>query len=387
MIEIHLFIIWSNGLNKKDKILGDLKNKFDILEIYNTTWTSDKFSENLSRFYGENLPKNSNKEKHCGSSTFTCIIVRDNNPTYDFRNTSKGERLVNTGLFDAKQLYRKWTGGGHKIHATDDIVETKFQLALLFGKDYDMYINMEISEYEEFDWNKNLVGSYGWNSFEELFYIMNLTCRYVILRNFYNLDEQLNSKHPDVDLLVESKTLVSNIINAKPTTKKAYRAQYNVLVSKRNINFDLRHIGDNYYCEKWEMLLINDRKKHKYFYIPNEGMYFYSLLYHALVHKNNISSDYIDEFITVSKNLNFKLDKTKCLDINLLNILLRYMLEHDFNIVEPIDLSVRFNNRLISNKIYIEISVKRKIYEYYLRQRKNIKNILIRIKNKVSVKK
>ena len=40
----------------------------------------------------------------------------------------------------------------------------------------------------------------------------------LILRNFENLDEQLLSKHPDIDLLVESKYIIANIMNAKPTT-------------------------------------------------------------------------------------------------------------------------------------------------------------------------
>ena len=80
MEEIHLFIIWSKGIGQKDKILKDISENFTICSIYNTTWSENRFSNNLSRFYGENLPKNSNKEKHCGTDTFCCIIVKDNNP-------------------------------------------------------------------------------------------------------------------------------------------------------------------------------------------------------------------------------------------------------------------------------------------------------------------
>ena len=47
MEEIHLLIIWSKALAQKDKILSDLKGRFDILEISNITWSLDKFSENL----------------------------------------------------------------------------------------------------------------------------------------------------------------------------------------------------------------------------------------------------------------------------------------------------------------------------------------------------
>jgi hypothetical protein len=382
MKEIHLLIIWSKASNKKEKILTDLKNKFDILEVINVTWSLDKFSENLSRFYGENLPKDSGKEKHCGNDTFTCIIVRDNNPLYDLRKTSKGSKVVNTNLFDVKQLYREWTGGGHKIHATDDVNETKLQLALLFTKDYKNYLNLNIY-INESNYDNNLVGSNGWNSFEELFYILNITSKYIILRNFKNLNEQLLSKHPDVDLLVENKSIISNIINAKPTTTKSYRVQYLALIDKKEINFDLRHIGDNYYCNNWEIELLNTRIKHQYFYTPSDEMLFYSLVYHALVHKENISSDYIKEFNKLSQELNLNLSMDKFIDINLLNVLLEYINKNDYLIVEPNDISVRFNNKLISKKIYIDISLKRKIYEYYLKQRINIKIFVLKVKNKI----
>lgn len=382
MKEIHLVIIWSKASNKKEKILTDLKNKFDILEVLNVTWSLDKFSENLSRFYGENLPKNSGKEKHCGNDTFTCIIVRDNNPLYDLRKTSKGSKVVNTNLFDVKQLHREWTGGGHKIHATDDVNETKLQLALLFAKNYKNYLDLDIYTNES-NYDNNLVGSNGWNSFEELFYILNITSKYIVLRNFTNLNEQLLSKHPDVDLLVESKYIAANIINAKLTTTKSYRVQYIALIDAKEINFDLRHIGDNYYCNNWEIELLNTRIKHQYFYTPSDEMLFYSLVYHTLVHKENISSDYIKEFNKLSQELNLNLSMDKFIDINLLNLLLEYMNKNNYLIVEPTDISVRFNNKLISKKVYIDISLKRKIYEYYLKQRLNIKIFVLKVKNKI----
>jgi len=382
MKEIHLLIVWSKALNKKEKILDDLCNKFDILEVINVTWTLDKFSENLSRFYGENLPKNSEKEKHCGNGTFTCIIVRDNHPVYDLRKTSKGSKIVNTNLFDIKQLYREWTGGGHKIHATDDIMETKLQLALLFRKDYNNYLSM--NKYEnELKHNANLAGSNGWNSFEELFHILNITSKYIILRNFDNLNEQLSSEHPDVDLLVENKYNIANIMNAKPTTNKSYRVQYVVAIDKKEINFDLRHLGDNYYCDNFEKELLNTRKKHMYFYTPNNEMLFYSLIYHALVHKENISPDYIGEFNKLSKLLNLNFSMDKFIDTNLLNILLEYMGKKNFSIVEPNDITVRFNSKLISKKLYITISIRRKLYEYYLKKRLSLKVFIIKVKNKI----
>jgi hypothetical protein len=383
MKEIHLIIIWSKALEKKQEIIEDINKKFNILKIYNVTWSLNKFSENLSRFYGENLPKNSGKEKHCGNDTFTCIIVSDETPVYDLRKTSKGFKTVNTRLFDVKQLYRGWTGGGHKIHATDDITETKNQLALLFGEEYQNYMSITDFDLLEYDYENDLKGSNGWNSFEELFYILNLTSKYVILRNFENLNEQLNSLHPDVDLLVENKNLVANIINAYPTTNKSYRVQYSTTVSGKKINFDLRYVGDNYYCYSWEREILKTRASYRYFYTPNSEIFLYSLIYHALVHKENISSDYIKEFNKLSQELNLNFSMDKFIDINLLNILLEYMDKRSYLIVEPTDISVLFNNKLILKKMHIDISKRRKIYYYYLKQRLNFKFLILKIKNKI----
>ena len=43
-----------------------------------------------------------------GSRVIQIHTVKDNTPIYEIRDTSKGSRIVNINLFDAKQLYRSW---------------------------------------------------------------------------------------------------------------------------------------------------------------------------------------------------------------------------------------------------------------------------------------
>ena len=78
-------------------------------------------------------------------------------------------RVVNTNLFDAKKLYRSWTGGGHKIHATDNIEETRIQLMLLLKKRYDYYSNLKPSTIIEKKYDYDLIGSRGWDSIKRSF--------------------------------------------------------------------------------------------------------------------------------------------------------------------------------------------------------------------------
>ena len=50
-MEMHLFIIWKNGLYKKNEIIQDINDKLEIISIVEIEWSKDLFSSNLTRFY------------------------------------------------------------------------------------------------------------------------------------------------------------------------------------------------------------------------------------------------------------------------------------------------------------------------------------------------
>ena len=56
-------------------ILDDLKKRFLILEAFEIIWDKKYFNNNLSRFYGENLPNNCHKHLHCGELTGRSIFT------------------------------------------------------------------------------------------------------------------------------------------------------------------------------------------------------------------------------------------------------------------------------------------------------------------------
>lgn len=131
--EIHLFILWENARILQDRIIDDVKQNFELLDVIEITWNKNYFAHNLKRFYGVNLPKNSKKEQHCGNGPFLLLIVRDPEPMYRRRRTTSGSKIVNVNLFDSKEMYRKWLGGGHKVHASNDVKESSHDLKLLLG--------------------------------------------------------------------------------------------------------------------------------------------------------------------------------------------------------------------------------------------------------------
>ncbi len=379
--EAHVFIVWSKGLEHRGKILADLETKFEILQSVDVTWSREKFSENLSRFYGENLPKNSSKEKHCGTGTFLCIILRDNKPIYELRETSKGIKPVNINMFDAKQLYRDWTGGGHKIHGSDNVNEAKSNIYLLFGINYDSILGSQDKKITRTH-KGDLIGARGWDSLDELFKAFNELSNYVVLRNFTNIEDELNNLHPDIDILTDNKRLIADISNGKPTYKNKKRVQHLVLINKQKVFFDFRFIGDGYYDYKWQHQILKTRVMYEHMNIPNAENHFYSLMYHAFVHKPKLSEDYVNKLIALSKELELHYDIRSFLEYGVLNDLNAFMVERNYDYVEPRDITVYFNTKIIEPFGHILLSTERASHEKI----RGYKNLVKKVFKKLGIK-
>lgn len=377
--ELHLFIIWEHARIKEREILESLNGHFNILGVYEVKWSDSKFSENLSRFYGSKLPRGSFKERHCGKGPFLLVVLEDRNPVYMERATSRGIEIVNVNTFDLKSLYRKWTGGGHRIHGTNSLKETNHDLTLLLGICADDYQrrskkwNGLVTEY-----NNDLIGANGWNSIKQLFYVLNHTTDYLVLRNFEPLPDQYHvNNHGDIDLLTKNYNDLIWILNGKKVYKGKHRVHHKVVINHTPVMFDIRYIGDNYYDQSWQEEMLRKKVKvRNSFYAVDSENYFYSLLYHALIHKKQIANDYISRLLIMADSLGIN-DGSKIIDFrnkeNLLELLTQFMDSKGYLFTEPKDLSVYFNYEL-ANK---QISSKRRVYEkLFLPLRRAIKAVV-----------
>tara|TARA_B100000686_G_scaffold160642_1_gene168297 strand:+ start:7112 stop:8320 length:1209 start_codon:yes stop_codon:yes gene_type:complete len=341
---IHLFVIWNRAESWRTKIIDDLKSKFIIKETYEIKWDFDLFGINLARFYGSKLPTNSPKETRIGRGPFTLVIVEDQNPNLQERRTRANKtEIVNTNIFDCKTKYRQWTKDETSIpdliHSSNSIKETSRDLTLLLGVNMDEYLNK--SDLKK--WNGkikklslNIIGAHGWPNINKLLFVLNSTTEYVILRNFESIPEQLNSpKHKDIDFLVSDYEEVRMLLNAKPLTSIPYRVLNEVEINGILTPIDLRNIGDGYYDEQWERSILKSRIwDNKGFYKPNKENYFYSLIYHALIHKTNMSGDYKSKLNLLSEELKINNFNRTALD-NFMNI-------NNYSYSVPTDKSVKF---------------------------------------------
>jgi peptidoglycan/xylan/chitin deacetylase (PgdA/CDA1 family) len=164
--EIHAFVIWSRALERYDDILRDIGEQFVIRDVFEVDWSEPDFSTNMTRFYGGLLPANAEKEKHCGTDPFRVVVVEDRNPQYAPRPSPRG--IVNTRIFDAKQRYREWTGGGHRIHASVDTAEAEHDLFLVVSRRPGDYLASGVAWDGAVENVGALRGAAGWSDIGEL---------------------------------------------------------------------------------------------------------------------------------------------------------------------------------------------------------------------------
>ena len=337
-------------LDKRDD--GD----FEILDVKKVVWKKRSFSNNLSRFYGKKLPDKSFKEKHCGNGPFISIVVKQDNPIYEERKTSKGKALVNSLLYDKKQLYREWTGGGHKIHTSNDMMEADHDIFFLFNKKSSDYLNNDSWDNQIKEYQTNIRGFDGWENLDDMFSFVNESSEYVVLRNYEEIDAMDENKS-DIDFLTIDIDF-SYHINGIKKHKNKFRSAYSVKIDSKYYSADIRCLGDGYYDIKWIKDIVKNRILYKNrFFIPCPEDEFFSLLYHSLIHKNKMSDKYLKKLISLieKNNLNHDVDLLKTRGGSF-ELLARYMKSKGYKIIRPIDYSVQFN--------YKNKGVKRWIWEF-----------------------
>ena len=300
---LHDLVIWPNAHGFAETILGDLRLSFDVLSITTVHWDEDKWYDNIRVFYSQSwqgLPLFKlqkavhEKAEYCGKGPLILVIFEDPTPEMTNEQTTEGRSEVNARVFNKKKEYRNLTGGGHLVHTSNNAKETDRDLALLLGVGADDY--MERREANNTEMSKvfrNCAGIDGFDSLESLFYTLNHAIDYCVLRNFECLpDRFFEQGHEDIDLLVENLSQMILLTSAKPISGERGRVDYSIRVNGKNVPFDFRHIGDNYYDMAWERHILNNKKQQRGFYIPGDEDLYYSLLYHAYIQKHQVKPDY-----------------------------------------------------------------------------------------------
>lgn len=356
--EFHLLIAWNRAHLSDADITSRFPETLKLLRHFRYVWNEEYADRNFAAFYGQKLDNIAYKVNHCGSGPFDVYLVKDLCPVYEIRHTTSGDNKVNTHIFDLKKQLRELSGGSHLVHGTDSSKECMLNVASLFGTSVEGVLQRYPEEDGIIEINRNISGVPYWSSWEELFSLLNLCTDYVVLRNAKTVLANDHAIHGDTDILVKDRTVADVVLAARKMHEDKNRVMYETQFENGPQLLDVRYLGDNYYCEKWESSILDSRKtdNQPWLYIPNEDNQKYSLLYHALVHKPFVADDYkeflLKEYGTVDRKI-------------LIENLRTYMKEKEYTFELPKDSSVFVNpdfNKDISVPARMKIQYKLRRY-------------------------
>jgi len=291
--EPHCFVLWN--AEEHERIQEELSKKFEILraivylpEIFGQLGV-DRM-DFLSKFYSGRLDSHGEK----GLTPFVLYFVLDKDPRYEMRtNPTRGtQETVNVNVLDLTlRLRGNRSAFLHGSDSTQECFDNLEALTVYGGdvpKSYWLRWRPVFVSVSDFFGRANEVPG----------------LEYVVLRNFESLMQNKLEAGSDIDILVNDFYLFkrfSGAIGYKHKRRErpgpaheygGYKVAGYVNIGGREVSIDIRYVGSGYYCEQWERCILAKRVRCESFYIPDSENLFYSLMYHALVHKRSVRDRY-----------------------------------------------------------------------------------------------
>ena len=357
---LHDLVIWPNARGFTETILSDLRQSFNVLSVTSIHWDENKRYDNIRVFYSrswQGLSRSKRqkavheKAEYCGNGPLTLIIFEDSAPEMTIGQTTEGRSEINARVFNKKKEYRDLTGGGHLVHTSNNDKETDRDLVLLLGVGADDYLKSLDTQHTDYpELFRNCSGVDGYNSLESLFYILNHAIDYCVLRNFECLpDRFFEQGHEDIDLLVENLSQMIQLTSAKPISGERNRVDYSIRIDGKDIPFDFRYIGDNYYDMAWERQILKNKKQERGLFIPGDEDLYYSLLYHAYIQKHQVKPDYYSKLEGYGNAIGIHFPTDTHAAILQLDA---FMKAHGYEYIAPKDKTVVYNLQNLASSDY-----------------------------------
>lgn len=365
--DYQIFVIWEKARFIEEKIVNDINENFNVLVDVDVIWSKKYMGDNFHRFY--HIPPNgkpSTKSQITGEGPFRLIIIEDNNPVFNYRKDASGRlKLVNVNVVDRKVEYRKWTGGSYLIHCTDTPLEFRQTIFLLYNREEIEHILFLKEDLYKFKCLGDLNGSDTWSSVKALFDVLNYGVKYVVLRNREDIEKTITECSGDVDLLCDDMNKFISLTNAKKI--EGYDNFFHINIMGKNVLFDVRYCGDDYYDRNWQEDILVRRVIENGIYVPRIDDYFFSHLYHSFVHKRFSERKYAKRLVLLAKKINIRLSYEDLKDPDIVADLLRgYLLGSNYQISVPCDKKVFINISFLS-KVY-NIKTYKLFFRYILQK-------------------
>lgn len=307
--DYQLFILWHNALESSEQIVKMIAKSFEIIHLDKLYWKpNDKFRY-LGRLYSKIKSSKTSSKITNGDkdNPFVIMIVKDSSPIYALRHNINGNiPRVNKNITQTKEDIRKMVGGNF-VHSTDNPKEFIMQSALILGTsklesillnsnpDNTIFKSMHKTEFKA----NQLIGHKGFQDWDKLFNLLNLTIEYVLIQS------QRETKTSTLRVLTRDKADFLSIVGAKRWKKGFY-----IIINGENIHLFIEELNDMSIDPLFQHKILENRVKiNDTYYISNE-LYAFRLLYDYLLYKNsNIDHNYLMNRLDSSGPINF--DKQK----------------------------------------------------------------------------
>ena len=338
--EIHTIIIWngkidSKELKKKLNLCNISKEKFNIILNKIIYLNKEEQIELINSIY----IKNKIKINKIINNSIRLIIIKDLNPIYSFTSSTTCMQVLNNNMKVLKNKLRQLIGGDNlnfrSVHTSYNVEES---LLVLNPLKLNRFVYRET-----------------FKNFNHFFYKINndLYLKYVILfdYNVINKKTELFENKYNIKFIVNDYYYFKSLIGARSTDKinmrendNGYNVNNMIIINNKEININIRFIGDNYFDSIWQKNILNsgsiiklDNIKIK---ITNSYNQYFTLLYHIIVHKNFIytkKTDYIKNRI-IEKPYNKKILTKKLKD---------FINKKNYKMIKPLDKLVNFHNNFL----------------------------------------
>lgn len=344
------FAIWEHARSRETDILADLAKHFEICGNFLFYWSDAHYHRNVERLY--ECPEENQKIRgysaKIGKTPFRFVVVRDPKPRYTWRRSLSG--LIepsNETVIGRKFHYRSWFKKRNQVHSSNNPGEFLFQSALVLGPAMLARIIAGESNDQEVELHKDLEGAGGWKSWRELFDVLYYGSEYLVLRGFDKLPESYEGE--EIDVLAADYQRFASAANVNQDLRRLYKGT--LTVGGQTYAIDIRYVGDGYYPTAWARDLILNRQFKTNFYQPRLDDYFFSILYHAKVHKRGVKPTYSKLLEELAERMRFEWFDTSQVSNNVraAEWLAGYMKANGYFFEEPVDQGVYKNKAVIRN--------------------------------------